>query len=268
MNYVKGWIVRGKVFIVLMVGLVVTLWPLSALAQAEEPKAQLLIVGDFAVKPSMVNEYEAAVKELLVQCAKHKFPYQFYVYSTDDFHYYAVYPVENFAAIDNWYKAWGELGNKMGYELLEALHNRIVKAEEKRKYVVYYQRPDLSYIPEKPRLKPGEENFVLLEFWYIQSGKEKEFEGIAKEWRELYKSKNIPDGWTILAGDIGAETPIYVVVQGAKSAADYYNHTEKIDELLGEEVKALRGKTLALVKKFELRTGRYRPELSFTPKEE
>ena len=61
--------------------------------------------------------------------------------------------------------------------------------------------------------------------------------------------------------------PKYVFAVRAKSAADYYSQSEKIQKLLGEEIKKLMGKTMSPVRKIEIKNGRFRPDLSYLPKE-
>ncbi|MFB0519560.1 MAG: hypothetical protein ACETWC_09805 [Acidobacteriota bacterium] len=258
---------RGKVSILLIVGLVAVLWAVTALAQAEEPKAQLYFVEDVVAKPSMVAEYEAIIKEVVPLCTQHEFPYPFYTYSTDDFHYYFVYPVENYADIDNLHKAWDELGKKIGVKKWQAMMDRFVGTFEYYQYSVIRYLPELSYTPEKPRLKPEEANFVYWEFFSILIGKEKEFAETCQEWIELYKSQKISDGWETYVGETGIELPIYIFIERAKSAVDYYSQSEKIMKLLGEKLKPLVAKTYAICKKVELKTGRFHPGLSYMPEE-
>jgi len=259
---------RGKVLIYLMAGLVVTLWAVNVWAQGEEQKAQLYFIEQVVVKPSMVAEYEAHVKEALDLFAKYNFPYSVHACSTDDFLYYLLFPVENYADIENLYKAFVELEEKTGAEQWQVMLKRVEGTLEYYQYSVFRYLPELSYTPEKPRLKPEEEIYLFWEFWYLEFGKKIEFEGILKEWMDLYKSKNIPDGWSTYVGDIGTEMPVYVVVLSGKSAADYFSQLEKTIEVLGEEGQALVKKTWAAAKKYEQKTGRFRPDLSYTPKEE
>ena len=259
---------RGKVIILLTVSIAVSLWALTALPQAEEQKEQLFLIQDVVVKPSMVSEYEAVVKEWTAQFKKHKFPYPCAAYSTNDFHYYFLNPIKNYADVDNWEKAWDELGKKMGKEQSQALMKLFDDTWEYTKFATYYQVPELSYTPEKPRLKPEETKFTILHFCYIQAGKENEFEKILKEAVALYKSKNIPDGYNIFAGDTGAELPVYVIAEGGKSPSDYYSQAEKNYALLGEEEKALSKKMLAILRKYESKSGWARPDLSYMPEEE
>jgi hypothetical protein len=252
--------------LVSILGIFIFLWALPAAALSQELKPQLHLVGDFLVDTSRVAEYEAAIKELLANLEKHGFPFPLNSYSTDDNHYYILYPLKNYADADLWLKAWGELGQKMGPENLQALHGRIVAAEIERVYQFWYYRPDISFLPEKERLKPEERGYYTWDFVSVIPGKEGEFEAINKQWIALSKAKNAQDPFHTWAGDLGTKMPIYVWVEYGKSAADYAIAEEKFWKAMGEEGAVLSKRTRALIKKTESKTGRYRPNLSYEPK--
>jgi len=258
---------RGKFSIILMVGFMVSLCSLTTLAQGEEQKAQLFNVDDYAVNLSMVDEFEAGIKEWVAVCAKHKFPYPWKAYGTEDFHYIFVWPVENYADIDNMYKAFDELEEKMGEEQWQALLKHFEGTYEIHQSAMYYLIPERSYTPENPRLKSEEVNFISWRFYYIQSGKEEEFAEIDKEWVALYKSKNIRDGYNLYVGDMGTDMPMCVDAEWGKDAVDYFSEQKKINELLGEEATTLWKKAIKLCRKFEYKMGWYFPDLSYIPKE-
>ncbi|MEE8179531.1 MAG: hypothetical protein V3T89_00215 [bacterium] len=255
---------RGKVSIFLMVGFVVSLCATTTLAQVEEQKATLFLFWDVLVNPSKVVEYEAATKEEVALYSKHKFPYPWSSASTDDFHYYFLIPVDKFADIDNIYKALNETQRKMGAEY-QALMKRFSGTYEYIHMYMWYLNHDLSYTPENPRLKVEEEKNIYYTYLYFKPGMEKEAEEIAKKWKALYKSKNISDRYYLWVGDIGTDMPVYCVLGGGKSAADFFSQAEKNDKLLGEEAMALWEKTLKLCRKIEQKTGRPRPDLSLIP---
>ena len=250
----------------LFFGLAVSLSVLPIAMRSQELQPQLHLVGDFLVDTSRVAEYDAAIKELLANLEKNGFPFRLDIYSTDDNHYYAVYPLKNYADADLWIKAWGELGQKMGPENLQALHGRVVAAEIERVYQFWYYRPDISFLPEKERLKPEERGYYTWDFVSVIPGKEGEFEAINKEWIALSKAKNARDPFHTWAGDLGTKMPVYVWVEYGKSAADYAVAEEKFWKAMGEEGAALSKRTRALIKKMESKTGRYRPDLSCAPK--
>ena len=258
---------RSKIYVFLMLGLVVSLCALTTLAQADEQKAQLFFIEEAVVKPSMVDKYEAHAKEAIGLCVKYGLPFPFYAFTTDDLHYYFVWPIENYASLDSLFKALGGWVEKMGDENWQALVKSGEGTHEYMKWSIIRHRPELSYTPEKPRLKPEEANFVVWIFCYVQPGKEREFEEICKEWVTLYKRKNIPEKFDTYAGDIGTDMPFYFLTGRAKNAIDFYIQDEKEQEILGEEYMALLRKTLATLKELKFKTGWFRSDLSYMPEE-
>jgi hypothetical protein len=258
---------KGKISVFLMVGLVVSLFALTILAQAEEQKAQLFEVDEYAVMPSMVEEFETCIKEFVALCTQHKYPYTWMAYSINDFHYILVWQLKNYADLDNWSKASSELAEKVGKEQWQALFKRFLSSYEYLQEGMYYLIPERSYTPENPRLKPEEINFIRWGFYYLRPAKGEAFAENDKDWVALHKKKNIPDGWNIYEGDIGTDRPVVVLSTWGKDAVDYFSQYAKNEKILGEEAEALSKKENAFLRKYESRTGRPRPDLSYMPKE-
>jgi len=249
-----------------ILGIFILLLALPAAVHSQEAQPQLLLMGDFLVDTSRVAEYETAVKGLLANLEKHGFPFLLDTYSTDDNHYYIVYGLKNYADADSWLKAWTELGKKMGPENLQALHGRIVAAELERVYQFWVYRPDISFLPEKERLKPEEIGYYTWDYVWVIPGKEAEFEAVNKEWIALSKAKKAHDPFLTYVGGLGTRMPVYVWFEYGKNAADYAATEEKFWKAMGEEGAALSKKTRALIRKMDSKTGRYRPDLSYEPK--
>lgn len=258
---------RGKVSAILMVGFVVSLCSLPTWAQGEEQKAQAFYVLEVVVKPYMIAEYEAAVKELVSLNSQYKATYPWYGFSADDFHYYFSIPVENLADVDNMFKEDSELEKKMGEEKSKEIGKRFAGTYEYVRSFMLYHSPDLSYTPESPRLQSEEANYRLWVWYYIQPDKQEEFQEVLKKFVTLAQSKNVTDGYSIHVGGIGMDIPAYIVAFSAKSASDHETHYEKTWQLLGEEGKALLQKVIALTREREVKTAWYRPELSYIPEE-
>jgi hypothetical protein len=233
---------------------------------AQEAKPQLYLVGDFLADTSRVGEYEAALRALLAGLEKHGFPFAFRTFSTDDNHYYTLTPLKDYAGTDHWIKAWGELGAKMGPEALPALQGRIVAAEIKRAYGFWYYRPDISFLPEKERLKPEEIGYYTFDFVWLIPGKEAEFEALNREWAVLSKAKGARDPFFTCAGDLGMTIPVYLWVEYGRSAADYTATEDEFWKAMGKEGADLSKRTRAVIRRMESKTGRYRPDLSYLPK--
>jgi hypothetical protein len=197
---------------------------------------------------------------------KHGFPFSLGISTTDDGHYYMVYPLKSYADVDSWHKAWEELGKKAGPENLRAIDRRILAAVIERVYQFWYYRPDISFLPEKERLKPEEIGYYTWDFVWLVPGKEAEFEAVNKEWIALSTTKNARDPFMTCVGDLGTQMPVYLWIEYGKSAADYAATEEKFWKAMGEEGAALSKKTRALIRRMDSKTGQYRPDLSYTPK--
>jgi hypothetical protein len=257
---------KSPKYLVSILGLIIILGILPAAIRSEEAQPQLYLMGDFLVDTSRVAEYEAAIKDVLASLEKHGFPFRLDTYSTDDCHYYIVYLLKNYADADLLFKAWAELAQKMGPENLQALHRRIITAEIERIFQFWYYRPDISFLPEKERLKPEEIGHYTWDFVWLIPGKEAEFEAVNKEWITLSTAKKARDPFLTYRGDLGTKMPVYVWLEYGKSAADYAATEEEFWKSMGEEGAALSRKTRALIRRMESKTGRYRPDLSYAPK--
>jgi len=257
---------KGKSLIVLL-GLVFCLCALSPLAQAEKQEAQLILMDEYVVKPSCIAEFEAASKETLAEWSKHKYPYSFEGYFSEDMHFVFFTPLTNFAEIDSYYMVLEELKKKMGTERWNALWKRESAALDYLRSRIFYYMPELSYFPENPRLKPGEESFAVWSFYSVIPGREDEFEAVSKEWVTLHKEKNWQNGYKCYAGDFGADMPVYLVFWKTKSEADALINLEKSSNIFGEEGKALEDKGTSLLRGLKMKRGWLRPDLSYTPKD-
>nr|NIN93085.1 hypothetical protein [bacterium] len=149
---------KGKVSVFLMVSLVVSLCALTILAQAEEKKAQLFWVNEVVVYPSMVQEFEEAVKAQVAFFTKHKCPFPYYTYSTYDYHYIVMIAIKNYAEIDDIHKAFSEI-SKLAPDEYQKMEEMFTETYEYARSGVYSLNYDLSLFPEEEKEKAGEENF-------------------------------------------------------------------------------------------------------------
>ena len=257
---------RGK-FLVVFLGFVFCFCSLSVLAQVEEQNAQFFLVVEEVVKPPMVSKFEETAKEELALLAENHFPYTCYMYATDNYIYYYVWPVKDYADIGNLMNTWMEMVKKIGMEKWQALNVQKGKTLESYKFGAIRHRPDLSYFQENPRFKPEEANFMYLVFCSILPGKESEFEQICREWVKLDTEVNRSDAYDVFVVEMGSEMPLYFWTSRGISAADFHKQQEIYGTKGGEKIMELWDRTMALCKKYEDKTGWYRPDLSYIPKE-
>ncbi|MCO4294717.1 hypothetical protein NF867_17780 [Solitalea sp. MAHUQ-68] len=230
---------------------------LSTKAQ-DASKGVLYLVHEDHVIPEKVAMYEKAAKGLADAMTKYNNGSPMYwVASRDDFSYIYVIPVNNYAGIDMVDNAFGQLSKAMGKDAMEAMMKQYDGTFSTHRDLLVRYRADLSYMPDFP----AENTFRHWDYYYINPEKEKEAMEIAKEWKALFEKKKVPMGYRFNLGDIGLE-PVFIVVQSAKSATEYYTKSQEVDKLLGEEGEALMNKTWTVVTHFEHKNGKLHPDLS------
>jgi hypothetical protein len=254
----------------LALSLAATLCAMSASVHAGEEhgaeKPQMFSIYKEVVKPGLTEQYEAAVKNMIREFQAYQIDPEkvhWIAVSGPELGYVYVAPIENFAAIDRAHINWMEVVETIGQEKLEEITAPAEEAIERVEVFQVAKRLDLSYVPENPRLKSEEINYISYAFYYVIPGKQKDIEAIAREFADLYKSKGIDTGWSMYESITGSDLPVIVVAQGARSAADFYSNRERLRELLGEDAKKIGAKVGATVRRMEYKAGMPRPDLSY-----
>lgn len=234
---------------------------LTPIQAQDADEGQKFIVHEDIVKPSMVAQYEAASKAFKEALDEHgSAEAKFLTVSLDDMRYLFISPIENMAALDNnpLFKA---LNEALGEEGVETLMSGFDGTYETHKNYVLNLSNELSY--NSGEIVEEGVYFRHFDYYFVNPDKEKEAKAISKEWKELYASKNISQGYRIYTGGLGTE-PLIMVVQWATSAEEFYAQQAKISEALGD-VKDLESRTMAITRKFESHDGQIRPDLSYMP---
>jgi len=257
---------KTPISIVLLAGLVTCLCLYSPPLAAQQSKAQMYLVGCDVVNPSMTPKYYEIVKEQVRLFDKYKWPFAWSVYAANDYSYYYLIPVNDYADIGNFYTALAEFAGRAGTEWT-SLYARFAGVVQSTTFFVLTQTPELSHIPASPGLKTGEGNFAILDAWYATIGKEEEFESHMKDLVALMKKHNITDRWDALVAGVGAEQGLYEFVAHDTSMVDFWIRNEKMWNALGKEGSTLFAQLQSCTRKREWKFEWYQPELSFTPKE-
>lgn len=259
---------KGKIFVVLGLGLLVCLLSLSAWAQSEDSKTQLYAVWDDTVHPSKFMDYEAASKEWVVFATKYDFPYPTTTYRTDDFHYYTLMPITKLGDIDGVEKYWVEAGKKIGkvFEEDDAKLTKLFAGTcESGTFGILALRRDLSYLPENPRVTSEPADFVLWNYYYIRSGMEKEAEKLSKEWQALFKKSGIADPYNVFQAVMWSDMPVSVSAMSGTNAADFFSRNADNIAKMGDAYNLMVKKTMDMCRRFERKMGTVLRECSYVP---
>jgi hypothetical protein len=244
----------------------VCIMALAPMVSAQQKKPQLYFIEDYVIKPSMAAAYEATHKDLIATVfLPYNWPWPLQTFVSEDFHYYLVYPIASLTDLDKAFAVFSGILGKVGEQKWDALNRKIGDATEYYKQGTFTSSPELSYIPEKPRLKPEEEKFIYWGFCYVMPGREKEFEALFKQIVGLCKSKKLTIEFDTFVGGIGADAPLYFYTEYGRTIADFFMTSEKTDKILGPEITDIWNKVLSTLRKYEFKAGLVRPDLSYVP---
>jgi len=233
----------------------------NVVAQDQQPVFDFVLTHQ--IKPDKVDVHNDAMKDLAAVCKKHGFSHPYSCYSANNFRWYLLSTMNSIGDLDGMFVEMGQMGEKATGEW-QSINEREQESLESWTMAVYMSRPDLSYVPENPRLKEGEGNYVR---WLVLRLKvvdnEEKINDILRRWAALYKRKGIRDGFWITVSVIENDMPVMVVVQHARDEADYYENAKHIHEQLGGESEALWKEFSQYVRSEEVINAHYVEEHSY-----
>ena len=230
----------------------------------DEPKDQLYWVREEVAKVDMWDKYESTSKEWvkLMTEAGLDFPYM-WASQRDDAHYYYLFALDNYAAIDKFPGIFGAAIEKIGKDKWAKFMIENEGSMVTHKDFIVTRSAKYSYWPKEPRLKPEERKFIHWMFFHYKLENRKEVMDIMTEWKQLYESKNIKNGYTIWLMELGLDNNSVVLTESYKDGADYYTSTEADNALMEAEAKALWTKMSQYITSIENKYGNQRPDLGF-----
>ena len=254
-----------KFFLSFLVVLV-TCYSITLLAQ-EEPKDQLYWVREEVAKVDMWDQYEETSKQWveLMTGADLDFPYM-WASQRDDGHYYYLFPLDNYAAIDKMPEIFGAAIEKIGKDKWAKFMVENESSIVTHKDFIVTRSAKYSYWPKEPRLKPEEAKFIHWMFFHYKLENRKEVMDIMTEWKKLYEEKNIKNGYTIWLIELGLDNNMVVLTENYKDGADYYTSMEADNALMEAEASALWAKMSPFITSVENKYGNQRPDLGFVKK--
>ena len=250
-----------KTFLLLIAGLL--LFSAFTFAQ-EEPKDQLYWIREEVAKVDMWDKYESTSKEWvkLMTEAGLDFPYM-WASQRDDGHYYYLFPLDNYAAIDEMQGIFGAAIEKIGRDKWAKFMVENESSMVTHKDFIVTMSEKYSYWPKEPRLKPEEGKFIHWMFFHYKLEKRKEVMDIMTEWKKLYEEKNIKNGYTIWLIELGLDNNMVVLTENYKDGADYYASMEADNASMEAEASALWAKMSKYITNIENKYGNQRPDLGF-----
>jgi hypothetical protein len=235
-------------------------------AQEKLPDTELLMVHEDVVYPYMIDKYEKAAKDYVEMLKAANIEQPFRVLQFEYFTFNTIRPLKDYDGLAKQMGMRDGMIEKIGKEKFEKVMAEFDGCYSSHKNYLLTLRNDLSYKP-KYGMDPEEGiNYRHIDFFYIIPGKEAEMTQLIKEYKVLYESKNIEEGYRVYYGGIGTDMPMVMFVQPAKSRVDFATLSDKQDEILGDDGTKFFNQVLSITQKFEHNDGVMRPDLFYMPK--
>ena len=232
----------------------------TANAQDEEPKSQMFFIHVDHVITAKSTQYEEASKgfnALLKEGNAEGVDTWAFSQSNGDYMYVSF--LENMAELD--VNPFSAVQEKVGKEAWDEMYSKYDNTYLEHESFIVNGHPKYSYKAEQ--LSEEDMNYRVWSYNYFEDKNWDKVMEAAEKWRKLYESKNIESGFTVYTGGFGSPGPVIIIMQWAKSPADYYAQAEKNRATLGEEGKNLGEETMKLFYKHEKIDGYFRPDLSY-----
>lgn len=240
---------------------------LTPVSFSQEMKDQLFWVREEVVKIEMWDKYESTSKDWVKMMTEAglDFPYM-QASQRDDGHYYYLFPLDNYAAIDKMPEIFGAAIEKIGQDKWQKFMVENESSMITHKDFIAKRSAKYSYWPKEPRLKPEEVKYLHWMFFHYKLENRKEVMDIMTEWKKLYEEKNIKNGYTIWLIELGLDNNLIALTEGYKDGADYYTAMNTDNAMMEAEASALWAKMSKYVTSIENIYGSPRPDLGFVKK--
>lgn len=241
---------------------------LSARAQESASPGQRWMVSQDFVKPGMSEQYESLVREFLAALKQNNITspmFTGYTFQSSDFCYTTATPMGNWSDLDKMNSEMPEVEQKIGKKRMDDLTQRMGAAIDHSAFFSVRELPEISYHPTKAVPNVNEKYFVHYDLFYVTPGRYDDAIEVAKAWKKLYESKQIPHGYSVFTAGFGSELPLIVVERISKTKADYVAEVDQEAKAFAGAQKQLEQRSLEITRRLETREAYFRPDLSYLP---
>lgn len=225
---------------------------------------QLFMIHQDNVLPSKAMEYEKIAKEFQSACVEHNLQATWYTAMSNDFTYYYITPIENFAELDE--NPFADMAEAMGDKFTD-MFKRFDQCYDSHGDYIVRRVDDLSYrAPEGTDV--SDENFRKWIFMYYKPKNAAKVKEGMKAVKDMFKSKGSKEYYTIYQGGFGTMQSYYLVSVPAKSEVDSAQRAKANQDVLGPDRYKTFNKVINNITKMEEYTGNMRPDLFYSPKKE
>jgi hypothetical protein len=229
-----------------------------------QDSTRLFAIHEDVVIPAMSEKFENATKDFMKALKQNGFDFSIRSSQTDDYHYLFLTPLKNYGDLDKMNESFDKVIKKMGMGNWRKMMSGFDGVYEYHRDFTAKLDEDLSYKPKNPRLKIDEASFLHWDFYNFYEDNGSKIDKLGKDFKALYNTKEIPNGYDVWMTDIGDPYSTVIVVSWAKDAVDFYTESKKDNEMLGDAAnKIWKEEAMPILKHFEHKNGKIRRDLSY-----
>ncbi|MFC2084193.1 hypothetical protein ACFLS9_03975 [Bacteroidota bacterium] len=167
-------------------------------AQEEKGESGLFMIHEDVIYPYMADKYEEAINGFVNLLSENEVEsWSFSCAQIDYYTYSYVIPVNDYEGLAKHFGFTETMMEKVGKENFAKTMSKFDDCYASHKNYLIRLDQSLSY-KGKYGLDPKEEiNFRHYDYLFVLPGKEVEIMEVLKEWKELYESKNIEQGYRV-----------------------------------------------------------------------
>ncbi|MFY0714471.1 hypothetical protein J1D01_12380 [Seonamhaeicola sp. NFXS20] len=214
------------------------------------------------VKPSKASEYEKIAKEFNEASIEYNLQTSWVTAMRDDFTYYYISPIENFAELDK--NPFEDMAKAMGDKFGEMFEN-FDKCYDSHGTYLLYKVDELSYkAPEGTDVSDQNYRKWILMYYKPKNGS-KIKEGL-KAVKDMFISKESKEYYNVYQSGFGTMENYYLISVPAKDEVEGVQRAKANQDVLGPDRYETFNKVIKYVEKMEEYSGWIRPDLSYSPK--
>ncbi len=226
---------------------------------------KMFMVHQDNVKPSMVMEYEKIAKEFNAASVEHNLQTEWFTAVSNDFKYFYITPIENFAELDK--RPFADMAKAMGDKFGDMFNRFDTCYDSHGTYIVVHDEA-LSYMPEGAKETQKDKNYRKWFFMYYTPENGKKIKEGMKAVKELFTSKGSTNYYRIYRNGFGTMENYYMVSISATDEVDGATQAKANEEVLGPDRWETFNKVLKYTSRMEEYSGEMRPDLFYSPKKD
>ena len=231
----------------------------ATVAFAQQAAAPFTVIEEVHVTPGMDSEFEAVARARTLRMATGNLSFAQYAGASENgFYRFFTQLSDDFSSVDRWRKEIAGMppaaGPVSGVDIIQHIDRS-----------VWQSRPDLSHVPESPRLENSEFGFSRTVRLFVKFGAEAEASSLLRQIAALEEGANVRDPRFVSSRVLGPESPTFELQFFARDASDYYRQTARKVATLGEAFQDLVNQVNRLCRRVEVQNYIPMPELTYQP---